>query len=256
MESLIGVAPFKIGTAPAVASIAAASAVFALCAWAFPVVSAQPAAERPVFITILDRDPTPVPDTSPRASATSASPGEPRPAASRAEIPPPPAAVIATIEDSTLVMPFAQGAPRPVLRPEWGDLPVTAEQPTTFQPVASSGIGGDTLAFWQSVRLLVAARAVYPPAAARRRSAGQVVIRVRVRPEGTLDGATVASASGDPALDRAAVAAVREAAPFPIQALGAAAGTNILEALIPLRFEFADRHGDNTTKTRKEEQSQ
>lgn len=54
----------------------------------------------------------------------------------------------------------------------------------------------------------------------------------------------VATSSGDSALDRTALAAVREAAPFPVDALGTASGTNVLEALIPLRFELVDPHGN------------
>ena len=246
LESLIGAAPFRIGTIPALASVMAGGAVVALCAWGFPVVSAQPPAERPVLVTMLDRDPAPVPEVLARAATQ---PGEERPMAARADIPPPPppAAYIASIENPALTLPFAQGEPQAVLRPVWGDAPVAASQAVTFQPAASGGASGDTLAFWNNVRVRVAARVVYPPAAARRGSAGEVVVRVRIRQDGMLDGASVATSSGDAALDRTAVAAVREAAPFPVAALGAASGTNALEALIPLRFELVDPHGNTST---------
>ena len=247
MVSLIGAAPFRIGTAPVLASVGAAAAVLALCAWGFPVVSAQPPAERPVLITMLDHDPTPMPEPPPRVMGSS---GEARPSASRAEVPaPPPTAVdIAAIEHPALTLPFAQGEPSTVLRPAWGELPLAPDQPILPESAASGDAGDDARAFWTNVRGLVAACAVYPAAAARRGNAGEVVIHVRIRTDGALDGALVAESSSDPALDRAAVAAVREAAPFPIDALGTMPGTNVLEALIPLRFELVAPRGVTISK--------
>ncbi|MFN4156415.1 MAG: TonB family protein [Paracoccaceae bacterium] len=83
-----------------------------------------------------------------------------------------------------------------------------------------------------SIRSRVERRKRYPAAA--RGASGTVTVRLTVTRAGALTGAAVASSSGSPALDEAALSAVRSAGPFP------AAPNGLTEAshsfTLPMKF--------------------
>ncbi|MGY6411487.1 MAG: energy transducer TonB family protein [Alkalilacustris sp.] len=66
-------------------------------------------------------------------------------------------------------------------------------------------------------------------------AAGQVLLRLDISADGTLRAAELARSSGTPALDRAALAAVRAAGRFP--PAPAALGGGVHRFTLPLRFD-------------------
>lgn len=230
--------PFDFRAIPAAVFIVVGGATMAFHTSAFDGHPASPPVVPPVLVTILDRDPEPEVD-NPRQ--TGAIPGERRVAGTPAEVPPPPARCLANAELPALeFQPLRHVGPLAMVVPTqtWGDSPGVAKVPTghTVRPAADGDVG----MYWQVVRRLIAAKAVYPPTAVRRNAAGQVVLRLRIGARGELVQTVLATSSGEVTLDRAALSAVREAAPFPVPDLGRDANTNGCEALIPVRFELVD----------------
>ena len=82
------------------------------------------------------------------------------------------------------------------------------------------------------IRRRIAAATVYPPLARLRGIEGEAVVRFDIEEDGTPSGIRVHRSSGKPSLDRAAAAAVRDAAPLPWV-------YGRLE--VPVRFELGDR---------------
>ena len=82
------------------------------------------------------------------------------------------------------------------------------------QASLSVGTEKSLLSKWgATIRARVERRKSYPSAAGR--AAGTVTVALRVGPGGQLQSASVARSSGHPALDEAALAALRKAGPFP-----------------------------------------
>ena len=225
---------------PIALSVLANGALVALGLWPFDGRTVTPPVERAILVTVLDREPV---LDNPRQGV--ALPSEPRTTrtAGAAEVPPPPARNAPNVEFPALVLRLARHADPVASAPMWNNDPPASGHAS---PVPGPGRMG---AFWQQVRQLIAAKAVYPPAAVRRNASGQVILRVRIDPRGKLTQVNIATSSSDGALDRAALSAVREAAPFPVGTLGAGAGTNGLEALIPVRFELVDGPANGLSDT-------
>ncbi len=229
MAVFFPVHPFDIRALPAAVSVVASGMIVALCIWTLDGQLVSPPAERSILVTVLDRDPV---LDDPRQPATI--PSEPRAAAAPSEVPPPPARLAADPALPALLLRFTRRVDPVAVAPLWVE-PAAALEHTLPPPE-----GGDKGAFWQQVRRLIAARAVYPPAAVRRNASGQVLLRVQIGAHGELIEAGIAESSSDGALDRAALSAVREAAPFPARTFDRGATTNGIEALIPVRFELLD----------------
>ncbi len=101
-----------------------------------------------------------------------------------------------------------------------------ADPPTAVQPAAgapeSPGAAGNLTSrddairsFLAQVRRRIDRSKHYPFAARRRHMEGRVTVRFAIRPDGSVDGLEVAESSKMPLLDKAALEAVRQAAPFP-----------------------------------------
>jgi len=82
-----------------------------------------------------------------------------------------------------------------------------------------------------SVRERIAKTLRYPAEARRMRVQGRAVIEFVLRADGHLDSLAVRQSSGDETLDRAALAAVRDAAPYPPP------GIDVL-VVIPVSFKL------------------
>lgn len=83
-----------------------------------------------------------------------------------------------------------------------------------------------------AIRARIDRRKSYPPAAGRAK--GTVTLRLTVGRGGQLAAVSVARSSGNPALDQAALAAVRRAAPFP--AAPAGLGKSSYNFVLPINF--------------------
>jgi len=83
-----------------------------------------------------------------------------------------------------------------------------------------------------AVRAGIARTLRYPPEARRREWQGRVMIAFVLRADGTVAGLGVRESSGHPILDEAALAAVRDAAPYPPP------GMDVL-VVVPLSFRLA-----------------
>jgi protein TonB len=69
--------------------------------------------------------------------------------------------------------------------------------------------------YFDMVRMKIESRKKYPDAARRRQIEGRVEVEFTLEPDGNVVDATVIKTSRHPDLDRAALLAVRDAAPFP-----------------------------------------
>lgn len=72
----------------------------------------------------------------------------------------------------------------------------------------------------------------YPPAALKARQTGRVTVHVKIQPDGSVSEAAVHKSSGIPALDQAALAAVRAWQFAPLDGLS----NSVRQAAIPIRF--------------------
>ncbi len=241
MAVLFPVHPFDFRVFPAAASVMAGGVIVALCARTFDRQFITPPVERPVLVTVVER----APELDNPRETTVAIPGDPPATADPTEVPPPPARQAADPELPALVLRLTRQV-NPIAIP-----PMRIDPPAEPQPPALAAKGVDPGAFWQQVRRLIAAKAVYPPTAVRRNASGQVILRVRIGPRGELIAAGIATSSSDGALDHAALSAVREAAPFPVRGLELSSATNGIEALIPVRFELVD--GPTATSAARED---
>jgi len=84
--------------------------------------------------------------------------------------------------------------------------------------------------YLEMVRLRIERYKKYPHAARIRQIEGSVTVRFIIRPEGDIRSAEVVKTSGNRALDRAALTAVKDAAPFP------KAPTSLFKGDIPLEL--------------------
>lgn len=101
--------------------------------------------------------------------------------------------------------------------------------------------------YWEDVRRRVAAEIRYPVEARRRGISGDVTLCVAVNARGMLIEARPVAQDGlAPELSGAALAAARRAAPFPPPSFAAGAGTNMVVALLPIRFELVEREANKT----------
>lgn len=113
-----------------------------------------------------------------------------------------------------------RSAPRATTRP-----PTPAERP---RPGESEG------AYLAEVQRAVARAQVYPEEARRARKTGTAVIAFVVQSNGRISGARLARSSGDPALDRAALAAVGRLGR--VRPIPAAFGRSTWALQVPIRF--------------------
>ncbi|SHF17925.1 outer membrane transport energization protein TonB [Desulfacinum infernum DSM 9756] len=147
--------------------------------------------------TVESLRPTVVPEVAPR----------PRPQVNRRTVPmevPDPKPAAREVETAPLVA-STNPAPR-----------VAAGDPQGVPSEAVRGNPGDALQrFLAEVRRRIARHKHYPAAARRRQLEGRVTVRFAIRPDGSADGLKVVESSGVSVLDRAALEAVRRAAPFP-----------------------------------------
>ena len=131
-------------------------------------------------------------------------------------------------------------------------------RPREALPVADGGTTGGTPAveagfdasYWQDVRNRVAAEVRYPLSARRRAATGEVTLCVAVDARGGLIVAKPVASSADEDLIAAAVSAARRAAPFPPPRMAPGAGTNLVVALFPIKFEVVEK--ENQKKGAKE----
>lgn len=198
-------------------------------------------------VVILVKPPTlpldvlcpPVLDPVPRASLASAvqeeSRPEPVPPCQPPEIRAPdwlaaaPSPAILAVPASAVPVPRIP-APRVVFGA--GDAAVTPPEPDTAIETR----------YWEDVRRRVAAELRYPVEARRRGVSGDVTLCVAVNAGGLLiEAKPVAADVADSALSDAAVSATRRAAPFPPPSFASGAGTNMVVALLPIRFELVTR---------------
>jgi protein TonB len=111
-----------------------------------------------------------------------------------------------------------------------GTAPMAAAGMPPVVPAAASAPDPCRAAAAQ-LRAAVDGQTRYPPLARRRRVAGTTVVSFTLAPNGTLQDARVAASSGTALLDDAALAAVRDAAPYPV-------GGCRFE--LPVRFSLTD----------------
>lgn len=152
----------------------------------------------PKSVPILDRPrPTEVPSVAPR----------PRPRLTRRSVP----KKTRKAKDSKPAIPGAAPAAPPA---------AVAPAAVSIPPGASSDTGQarteDALQrFLAQVRRRIARHKDYPWVARRRHMEGRVTVRFAIYPDGSAQGLQVVQSSGFSPLDRAALEAVRKAAPFP-----------------------------------------
>lgn len=103
---------------------------------------------------------------------------------------------------------------------------------------SQGGTGGDSLkaGYFAQVRAAIERRKQYPPAARSRRKEGKVVLKFTIGTDGSLSGLSVVKGSRFSSLDKAALAAIRAAAPFPIPPADHFTGP--LELTVPMVFEL------------------
>lgn len=172
--------------------------------------------------------------------------------------------------------PPARALPRPRLRPPQTQEPTLADplqvrrqpmaipQPREAAPVSAAadavaeaaptveaaGLGGvglsapaapaaraDLEAYYEAVRLRIEREKRYPPPARRRQIEGRVTMDFSLGPKGDLQACRVAQSSGNPDLDRAALEAIRRAAPFPPPPAGL--GRDGLRLELTVAFELS-----------------
>lgn len=76
----------------------------------------------------------------------------------------------------------------------------------------------------------------YPEAARWRRAQGVVLLRFRMRRDGTVTGYRIERSAGDPALDEAVLAMIRRASPLPAPPPELQPGEEAIELTVPVRF--------------------
>lgn len=94
------------------------------------------------------------------------------------------------------------------------EIPGVAGDAGRWQPLSA----GDYMSrgdYFDMVRMKIESRKKYPDAARRRQIEGRVEVEFTLEPDGSVADATVIKTSRHPDLDRAALLAVRDAAPFP-----------------------------------------
>ena len=116
---------------------------------------------------------------------------------------------------------------------------------TGYGEGGAGGEAGDGLqildpAYWRAVRAAVARRVRYPEAAQRTGVEGLVTIRLMLNTAGQVLDAQPVDASASPLLVRAALDAIRRAAPFPAYLQPLPPGAK-LSVLLPIRFQLEDR---------------
>ena len=139
----------------------------------------------------------PAPATTPPVTVTAPTPALPV-AAVAPSIAPAPAAV--AIENNATREPASSGEGSPVVA-----------APPAASPPAPSQLGS----YLASVRTQVEAHKDYPAFARQLRLQGTVTVRVEIGSDGRLRAATILASSGHSHLDKAALAAVRNAGRFP-----------------------------------------
>jgi protein TonB len=128
------------------------------------------------------------------------------PAASAAERPP---------ADPAAPAQPAAGAPDSP-RPPGDPTSNRAGVPDSLKPAGNPTSNEDGIrSFLAQVRRRIDQSKQYPFAARRRHMEGRVTVRFAIRPDGSVDQLEVAKSSKIPLLDKAALEAVRQAAPFP-----------------------------------------
>ncbi|WP_305043472.1 energy transducer TonB [Geoalkalibacter sp.] len=154
-------------------------------------------------------------------------PREPPVQASRPLTAPEPAVAAPSLTSAPPVAP-APAVEEPVPAPP---APVVAPPAPPAPPVAASRLGE----YLETVRLAVEAHKQYPSAARQLGQQGSVLVRARILPDGSLAEIEVVASSGHRHLDRAALAAVRNAAPLRAPD-GYGLGDVVLE--IPITFRL------------------
>ena len=160
--------------------------------------------------------------SSPVTSPTLPARGTPRPAHRARRQPPPPLVQPKALPDSLPVPgppeePFTgELAPTPVLSPGppgttdgvvGGDPGALAQEPPALPPARPADLA--------AVRAGIARTLTYPAEARRQGWEGRATIAFVLRADGTIEEPEVRQGSGHDLLDRAALAAIRTAAPFP-----------------------------------------
>ncbi len=92
---------------------------------------------------------------------------------------------------------------------------VNVDKEAASTPVKSSSIHGSAKDYLGMVRMMIEKHKRYPYAARKRQIQGQVVVRFVIGDDGTVTNLVLAGSSHHRLLDEAALAAVRDASPFP-----------------------------------------
>lgn len=163
----------------------------------------QPETAKPVTIPEVRPQPKPAPKPKPVPKSRVA---KAEPAASAPERPP--------ADQAAPVQPAA-GAPDSLKPPE-NPTSNHAGTPDSPRPAGNPTSNHDAIrSFLAEVRRRIDQSKQYPFAARRRYMEGRVTVRFAIRPDGSVDQLEVAKSSKIPLLDKAALEAVRQAAPFP-----------------------------------------
>lgn len=125
----------------------------------------------------------------------------------------------------------------------------TGDAPAAGLDYGEGGAGGERgadglqildPAYWRAVRAAVARHVRYPEAAQRTGVEGLVTIRLTLDPAGRVLDARPVEIAAPELLARAALDAIRRAAPFPAYAQPLPPGAR-LSVLLPIRFQLEDR---------------
>jgi len=94
------------------------------------------------------------------------------------------------------------------------EIPVLAGDMARWQPSQAEGYMSRA-DYFDMVRMKIESRKKYPEAARKRQIEGRVEVGFSIGPDGSVYDAAVVKSSRQPDLDRAALIAVKDAAPFP-----------------------------------------
>lgn len=188
-----------------------------------PAVREMVAEASPVFISMVADEArpapqVPVPPVPPVPAPQSPAPVERQP-------------VLASTSTAPAAMAVAE---RPIETPP-APAPVSAPAPATPAPAAAPVPMGPRTLPLSAVQYLVMPQLEYPRASRRQRESGRAQVRVLIDEAGQPRTVEIASSTGFPLLDQAAVAAVRKARFKPYQENGQAQAAY---AVIPLTFDL------------------
>ena len=172
---------------------------------------AQPAAERPPTLLTLAA-PTPAPAPAPQPAAKLLNPPKPEPQVAQPVVPPRRVKQVAHVAPPKAVpVPAPTPAPAPMLPSATPTDASPALHPPPPPPLAAPAAAAPTASFEGALRAAIQAALRYPESARMAGMSGRTRVAFQYR-DGVVSDVNVVVSSGIGLLDRAALAAVREAA--------------------------------------------